>query len=529
MTPEQLLQVATRRIRWILAQRAFVRWAWIAALASVIVMALARSVTWQPTETIGLVAPAVAVVIGAWWASRRHLPAATVARVVDAQLSTHDALGANLQFRHDTGPFATRIEQRARAVAASSDLAAAVPRRLVGERRFVQRRLSAALLAALAAATLAVIDNPQDLVRAQAERERAAIEAARKDLERAAGELGADTNAGKALEKLARDLADLDADSALDRLADAEADLQLRAGRNLDSALAANAGLDASVRARPLPGAQPGANAAEQLAQAAEALEGMTTEERAELAERLAGLAATQVAGAPEVADALQKAATALASGSGDAAAALAAAGAAQGEQASSVASRSKARSAAAAAGAARSAVAGSRSSGVPGQGQGNGKGSGNGKGNGKGNGDGKGSGQGSGQGSGGSPSGQVGAGTRPGGGSGQGGKGQAGNNGTGLGDSRNEQTAPPSEVYAPDPRGTSDGEGPLSGEGGDLGQEVGKGQAPSSRGSATLPLSDAVAKYREQAAQAMNDPEVPAASRDLMARYFEQLTAAKG
>lgn len=124
-----------------------------------------------------------------------------------------------------------------------------------------------------------------------------------------------------------------------------------------------------------------------------------------------------------------------------------------------------------------------------------------------------------------GSPSGTVGAGKRNGGGSGKGGKGRPGDAGQGLGTDANKVEATVSDVFAPEPSGSSDAEGAQQGNGGDLDQDVGKGQAPSQRGAARLPLSDAVARYNDAATRALDDPQLPPASRQVMADYFEQLS----
>lgn len=41
----------------------------------------------------------------------------------------------------------------------------------------------------------------------------------------------------------------------------------------------------------------------------------------------------------------------------------------------------------------------------------------------------------------------------------------------------------------------------------------------------ARLPLSDAVARYSDAATRALDDPQLPPASRQVMADYFEQLS----
>ena len=540
MTPEQLLGAARRRLRGIIAGRAVVRLAWVAALCTLAGVLTARWVAWQPIELLALLVPVV--VLAAWvaWAATRPMPEAAVAHVADHGLGSHDALAAYLEFAEGSPQFSERISERASRVAGSAELKRAVPASLIGPRHEVGRYLGVAGLAVLCAAGLAFLDNPQDSAREQRRRETAAVERAQDDLEAAADKLGDDAAAADKLNALAQDLDGLDAAAATEALADAEAKLQTDAGANLDSALAATAGLDASLAARPLPGAQkpgdgapPGetpSDAAGRLAESAGSLASLNADQKAELAKRLEDLAATQAAGAPEVAEAMKAAEEAVKADDPGAAATLEAAAAAQAAQAKSVGQRGEARQAAGATGAARADVASAanpsansgdaRAQAAPGEDQGKGQGQGKGKGQGQGKG-----GAGKGAGADGSPSGTVGAGKRNGGGSGKGGKGRPGDAGQGLGTDANKVEATVSDVFAPEPSGSSDAEGAQQGNGGDLDQDVGKGQAPSQRGAARLPLSDAVARYNDAATRALDDPQLPPASRQVMADYFEQLS----
>ena len=359
MSPDQLLDAARRRVRAVLAGRVVVRFAWMAALCALAGVLAARWIAWRPTELLALVVPAAAVVGWAAWRASRPIPASSVANVVDRGLASHGALGAYLEFAEGSPQFSSRIVDRAATVADTAELKRAVPTGLIGPRHEVGRYLSVAGVAVLCAVGLAFADNPQDALREQRQREAGA------DLEAAAKELGADSAAAEKLKSLAKDLQTLDAPQATEALANAEAELSTEAGVNLDSALAATAGLDRSVEARPLPGASdpsdaaPG-DAAGQLAEAAGSLDTLSPEDRTKLAKRLEDLAATQAAGAPEVAEAMREAAEAVKAGDPAANKALEAAAEAQAAQGKSVGQRSEARQAAGVAASARSDVASS-------------------------------------------------------------------------------------------------------------------------------------------------------------------------
>ncbi|MGB2743628.1 MAG: hypothetical protein WBC28_04050, partial [Candidatus Microthrix parvicella] len=247
MTPEQLLGAARWRLRGIIAGRAVVRLAWVAALCTLAGVLTARWVAWQPIELLALLVPVV--VLAAWvaWAATRPMPEAAVAHVADHGLGSHDALAAYLEFAEGSPQFSERISERASRVAGSAELKRAVPASLIGPRHEVGRYLGVAGLTVLCAAGLAFLDNPQDSAREQRRRETAAVERAQDDLEAAADKLGDDAAAADKLNALAQDLDGLDAAAATEALADAEAKLQTDAGAHLDSALAATAGLDASL------------------------------------------------------------------------------------------------------------------------------------------------------------------------------------------------------------------------------------------------------------------------------------------
>lgn len=80
--------------------------------------------------------------------------------------------------------------------------------------------------------------------------------------------------------------------------------------------------------------------------------------------------------------------------------------------------------------------------------------------------------------------------------------------------------------MFVPNAQGTSADDGPQSGSGGSLGEQVGTGQAPSQRGGASVPLSEAMARYHEQATRALDDPSTPPGTRALIAGYLDRLAA---
>jgi hypothetical protein len=97
---------------------------------------------------------------------------------------------------------------------------------------------------------------------------------------------------------------------------------------------------------------------------------------------------------------------------------------------------------------------------------------------------------------------------------------------GAGTGEQRNpnpESSDATSSVFAPDPTGATEGGGE-SGTGGDLGERIGQAETTSRRGSATVPLADAIARYRTRAAQATSDPATAEVYRQLTGRYFDAL-----
>ena len=302
VSPERFLAAGARRIRRVRAVEASLRWLPAAALGMVALALVARVAPWSVLEPLALLMPLLALVVMVGLELARPLPLIETARVADRGLASREALSAWLEFRDGSGVFAPSITARAEQVASGSSLKMAVPSPRPGPWKVVGVVLAAAL-----AGWLLVIESPAERERAEDARERAAVDQAASQLTRTAEELEtANPEAAAALRELVAELEGLGAAEALERLAAEEAALRAQAGEDLLSAAAAANGLDASLQARPLPGAA-GGTAAEQLRAAAEALAGgeLDPAEQAELAERLDYLAATQVSGSPEVAEAL--------------------------------------------------------------------------------------------------------------------------------------------------------------------------------------------------------------------------------
>lgn len=540
MTPEELLALVGRRLRRLRVALLSARWAWVVTAGVLGLVLLARVVPWSGLEPTAAVLAVIVTLAGLGWAATRPVTRLQAARAADDALHSRDAFAAYLEFAGSGGQFTDRVDRRARDLAATVAPDQAVPRP-----RWPRWRPGLAVAALAVAATVGWLPNPQDELRAQAAAAADARDAAVEELRRAAQEAPEGSQAADRLAALAESLASMSPDDAAAALVAAEAELLEQSGADLQAAMAASSGLDAAVSARPLPGAGSG-DAADQLEQAAASLDSLGAADRAALAERLERLAATQTVGAPGVAQALADAAEAVASGAADAGDQLRAAADVQRARTTELAERAAAAAAAGevaaarrelsaaidGAAAGRTGAQGQAQAAGQGQGQGSGQGQGQGQGQGSGEGQGQGSGQGQGagqgQGSGGSPSGQVAGGDRGGSGSGRGGSGQPSSGGA----SPSTSGASPSgaeerTMFAPPrPTGTVDPSGPLQGSGGDLGREVGRGNAPSSSGAARLPLSEAVRQYRDRAITASAGASVPPAQQQLVGGYFARLSS---
>lgn len=500
---------------------AFATFQWIAPVVGASALALVVTgrrlpEAWpEPTAAAVVVAAVLAVAVTSFVL---RITDSTVARAADRQLATKDALATALEVPAD-GDWGERVHRRA------ATLIAGVPVRRAAPFRGSTRRLglSGALLGG--AMVLAILPNPQDDVRRQREADRAAIEAAADDLRDEADALAEDpaaTEADKAAAEELRELADELGDTesleeALATLDKGRAELNEGVDGDLLAQKTAVQGLDRSLEAQPLPGAE-GASAADQLDQAAEGLDELDEAATADLAERIDDLAEAQSLGNPEAARALADAAAALREG--DVAGARAALGEAAGAQrsaASAVSSQEASSSAAAAAARARDRLAAS-ASGARSAGQGSAAGQGQGQGSGSGQGQGQGGGSGQGQG-GGSPSGNVG-GSSGGQGSGQGGQGQSGSGqGDPTGSGANEPT-----LF--DPTGAGGDDINVGGSGsGQPGETVGQGNGATTSGDARTPLSRVLSRYLAQATLAVERGDLPPSLRDVIQAYFDQLS----
>ncbi|MEM9134001.1 MAG: hypothetical protein AAGE88_16740 [Actinomycetota bacterium] len=495
--------------------------AWVApgvVAAALAVVALGRVVPWgwpEPLAAALVVAALLVVVIAA---AIQRLPLPVVARAADRGLATHDSFAAALQFERLEGSFGERIATRAESLAAGADPATAAPFRPYGRRWLV------AAVLAVGAVGLAVAPNPQDGIRAERAETRALLDALAEQLteeaEALAEELpdGAEDPAVAELLAAAEELRQADdLEAAQEALAEAQDALDARRSDNLAAQQAAAQGLERSLAQRPI--AEAGESAAEQLAAAAEELDGLTAEEQEALAERLADLAATQELGSPEVAAALAEAAEALASGDVPGAqAALGEAAQAQGAANAAVDGQLNLDQAAAALAEAQAAAEGSGQG--AGEGQGEGSGDGQGQGDGDGQGAGQGQGQGAGQGQGGDGAqGEVG-GAQGGTGEGQGGVGTPGGTDQPRIDTNDDQRA-----TVVDTAEATD-ETPLGGTPtGDAAEVIGEGDGPTTASLAQVPLSEVVADYTRRATEAADAQQLPADQQELVGDYFDLLS----
>lgn len=283
---ERFLSSVTRRLRR----------AWAAHLAGVVapvaaVLGLAlvilgrlRPWSWPEPAAVAVVLAAIAVwVLGTFV---RRIAPWQAARAADRSLATGDALEASLDLDGQPGPLVAAVHQRASTIAAGHPIADAVP--IVWPRR----PLLVALAVSVVAGALAVIANPQDDVRARRAAEQAALSEEAALLEEAAdaleeaGDVPAADELAEALRALAEELeAAPDLEAGLDAIDDAAADLAERLDPGFLSQKAAALGLERGLGGEPLPGAEAGQSASEQLAAAADALDELTPEERAALAD----------------------------------------------------------------------------------------------------------------------------------------------------------------------------------------------------------------------------------------------------
>ncbi len=522
-----LLGPVRRRLRvsWALATLQIL--APFVALAALLLVVVGRlfDVPWaEPAALLCTAGVALAVVV---CAAIRHVPTLLVARAADRGLDTRDAFATSLELSSLASSadaadddFCQRVHARAEELAHASTASSAVRYRLL------RRPTGVAAILAPAALALALIANPQDTLRDQRAQDRAQIAATADVMRAEATRLAATPDGAQAAVRL-KELADeLSTTSSLEKadelLDEAAAELRQDVGTDLLTKRAATEGLARSLESAPLPGASSDQSVQEQLDALQAALPTMTAAERADAAQRLENLAATQEAGDPATAAALGQAAQALTAGdAAGAQAALGEAGAASGQAAADANAQAAASDAAQSAAAAADRLAQARD-GTPqagqGAGSGTGTGSGSGQGSGSGSGQGSGSGSGSGQGAGGSPSGNVQ------GGSGSAGTGGQGGKGTGTGHTNGSGSPNTDTIFDP-VHGTGGetgtvGGGSGSGQGGTIGTTNGQ----TNNGSSNVPVADVIDDYTREATAAMNNPSVPPSVRALVLAYFNQL-----
>ncbi|MGH9136549.1 MAG: hypothetical protein ACRD0G_05810, partial [Acidimicrobiales bacterium] len=248
-----------------------------------------------------------------------RVPDLVAARAADRGLRTKDAFATALALQSrglDADGFGPPVRERAERLARGATAKQAVPLRW---QRW--RLVSGAGVLALAV-PLAVLPNHQDDVRRAREAELAAIDAVADSLLEQAAELAdrpdateADRAEAEALERAAEQLEQASSlEEAQEALQQARDELAAQVGAAVESQRAAARGLERTLESQPLPGAA-GADAAEQLRDAADALSQLSAEEQAALTDRLDELAEGQQVANPVLAEALAVAAGALRGG----------------------------------------------------------------------------------------------------------------------------------------------------------------------------------------------------------------------
>ncbi len=508
------------------------RAAWMAATGEMVVPALGAAAV--ALVLIGWIwpwpwpEPAAAVVVAAGlvgligYGLFFRVPDFVVARALDRGLENHDELTTALEVDPD-GAFSERLFDRVGELT-TDDASEAIGLPF----SWKPWAIGGALL--VAALGLAVVQNPADDDRARLDAERAAIAEVAETLETRAEEL-ADNPETEALAAevaaLAEELArESDLDDALARLEEVSTELAEANDAEALAERAASRGLQRTLEATPLAA---GATPADQFeALAAAAAEGSLDEQQlAELAERLAELAATQEAGDPATADALDAAADAAAAGD------LGALGAALGDAAGS----SSDAAANAASGVASELTAADlerladqlANAAAPGQESGEGSGSDEGDGSGSGEGEGPVSGEGEGEGSG-PGSGEV---------SGGGGATASGNNPSGRGggqnpdgtSSRDEASPEHAEATVVVPDGGEsdilDADAQATGSG--TSADPNRVDGLTTDGQASVPVRDVVSAYRDRAVDAVDSLSLAPSETEAVETYFDYLAGLTG
>lgn len=518
-----LLYAVRRRLRlaWALATVQLVAPAVAAAALVLVLIGRVRPWSWPEPAAVAVAGAAMLTVVAAALAVR--VPITVAARAADRGLATGDAFATALELerRHPPSPLADHVKARAVDLAAGRSASDAVPLRLR------PRRLLVVGVLATCAVVLGLVANHQDDVRRRQAGEQRALAAEAARLAKAADELKKAAQS-RGQEEVARQVQELARALAAANLQEGRAAVD-KAARELASGLspdllaqkAAARGLDRTLAASPLPQTGNG-DATSQLQALAGALSKLSPEERLALADRLAGLAATQTTGDPAAARALEQAAGALRAGDlGTAGAALNAAAAAQSATSTSVGDQEAALSAfsslAATEAALSAAAAGQNQGGHQGQGGGQGQGAGAGQGS---QGQGQGGGQGQAAGGGSGQAGGTGAPT----GSGTGGAGTP--NGTGNNASVGLQEA---TIFAPSAQGAP---GPQLNANGQIGEgptqaTAGRATGPNTASGGQVPLASVLTQSQAQATQALDRLGLAPSQRALVQAYFAALAAA--
>ncbi len=352
---------ATKRFLAAVRRRLRLVWAWstgslvapVVATVALLLVLLGRFRPWAWPEQGALIVALIA--LGALLVATvlQPLSPMVAARAVDRSMNTKDIFSSALQFESLEDSFGQEIRRRAEHEAADGRPSDALP--LASDRATIGRWLVAGAMGATAIVLALVVTNPQDAERRRLEAVAVQAEEAVEEIEELAAEAeqAGNDELSETLSELAQDLGDVTSlEEATELVEDAIEELQTQRDLNFSSQEAAVEGLQRSLEAEPFPGvdaeAEGGADAASQLEDLAEGLDGLSESEQADLAERLAELAEGQQAGDPATAEQLNEAAEALAAGDlAGAQAALGEAAAAQGAAADSVAGQQAADQAA--------------------------------------------------------------------------------------------------------------------------------------------------------------------------------------
>ncbi|HSM43792.1 MAG TPA: hypothetical protein VK969_02120 [Acidimicrobiia bacterium] len=512
--------------------RTRMRLAWLTATAQQfapylgLAVALSLAVDWLTPFEYGLVMAgglvAVCVLALLIGAAVLKITPWDASRAAERGLGARDAFTTALEFTDSANGAHVSIQDRADRLATGSRVSEAIPIGADG-RRLRQLGLAAALALVIGllpplGSTPALSSDVASAIEAEAdqvERIAAAVEESEVDT---ADEIVAE------LERLAQQLRRSETlEQALEMLEDSEKRLSSAVDPNFLSQKAAVQGLARDLALRPLSDGAP-LDAASQLEQTAQDLQGLSDPELAALADRLGDLAESQASGNAELSSQLSEAARAISEGDLEAAARSLQNAAreqesgldgARGQQALSETQR---------------AIEGARSrlggAGTSGEGERQGEGEGEGEGEGAGEGVGESPGGAGGQQSGGG-SGEI-SNVAPGDGnaSGQGGQGSVGANKTDD-HGTDVETA---DVFDPIGGGSLTDLLRVDIDGGDAdGDITGRADGPTTRGNSVVPYAQVLPQYLNQAADALGELQLPPSMRGIVQSYFDSLAEEAG